>query len=173
MKADETAIRLAGVCGLYCGNCLMYRASADRDWGLRSDLARRYGHEPEDVRCLGCRARPEDCWSGFCEFKRCVMRREVEFCCECPDFQCKKLKAFFKSSPRRKLARENLKRIKEVGWERWIQEQDRRWRCPTCSHKISFRQTRCTFCGAHLKGAQGKSRSSPFPESPRHLAERP
>jgi predicted RNA-binding Zn-ribbon protein involved in translation (DUF1610 family) len=49
----------------------------------------------------------------------------------------------------RKAARE---RMACAGVDRWLEEQDARWRCPGCGARISWYARSCTGCGKDLSG---------------------
>ena len=81
---------LASPCGLYCGNCQVYRATTDR--ALVERLASRLRVSFDLVRCDGCRAQDGKIMgSPQCETYACVTQRGYKFCFQCPDFPCLKL----------------------------------------------------------------------------------
>jgi len=147
MIVKETSKIFAGVCGLYCGNCPIFRARRDGHVEFLEFLANTIG--VDEVSCDGCRS--ENCWSGDCYFKKCARERGVDFCSECPDYPCPQLLEFSEMASHRRVILENLEKIREVGWRRWIEEEDRKWRCPFCGSKVSFYNVKCPSCGAKLE----------------------
>ena len=108
-------INLAAPCGFYCGTCRHYLARAK---GLLKEKNLKHG-------CQGCRIQDKNCaW-----IKRdCVQlrKKQIAFCFECQDFPCDNLKKFDQRHLRDdKLSPiDNLLRIKKIGAEQWLQEQE-------------------------------------------------
>lgn len=46
--------------------------------------------------------------------------------------------------------RENLMNIKYYGIELWLEEQDKKWRCPSCEKPVS-EEDKCHHCGKKLR----------------------
>jgi len=120
------------VCGLNCPQCDMYRASHG-DEKARNEIVEWFkekrGKElrPEQIRCEGCRGPLEVHWSSDCEMLQCAKKKGVEYCFQCRDFPCTILKAFSSDgAAHHKRTVENLKRMKEIGLEKWIAEQDKK-----------------------------------------------
>ncbi|MEW6620637.1 MAG: DUF3795 domain-containing protein [bacterium] len=105
MKNDE-AKSLIGCCGIYCGLCNKYQSKAPS-------------------RCIGCKLGEQHSWCNI--WNCCVTKRGFETCTECSEiFSCEIFQ-------RRKVtewipAADNLRQIKEVGLEHWLQEQKERQR---------------------------------------------
>ncbi len=100
MKKSE-AENLVGCCGLYCGLCNKYQSKAPS-------------------RCIGCRLGEQHSWCSI--WNCCVKKHKFETCSDCEElFRCD---IFL----RRKVAEwipaaDNLRQIKEVGLEIWLNEQ--------------------------------------------------
>lgn len=103
MKRNE-AKGLIGCCGIYCGLCSRYQSKAPS-------------------RCIGCKLGEQHSWCSI--WNCCVKKYGFETCIECKEvFTCK---VFL----RRKVAEwipaaDNLYQIKEVGLEKWLEEQRER-----------------------------------------------
>lgn len=120
----ETGDRnLAAPCGLYCGECMMYRAK-DNPAVLEALLAR--GYKPEVVPCPGCRAVDGNCPAipHKCATYICTQEQKVDFCFECKQFPCAKLNpaADMSAAIPHNLKIYNLCFIKEQGLEKWLQQ---------------------------------------------------
>ena len=104
--------KLAAPCGLYCGNC--------------SKLLL-------DKTCHGCVCDCGQCAAGphrtACYIYRCVTERGLENCAECDDFPCTRIIQFaYDPIWRSHLpVLENLRRIRHVGVEAWLDEQEAYW----------------------------------------------
>lgn len=127
-----------GPCGVYCGACPAF-----------------------DRTCLGCGSddRQQKRSSKFsCKLRRCAFEeKDVDLCNECPEFPCKKLldklPRAHPGDPRfeyRVEVLENAERIRQVGVERWLEEQDARWTCPQCGGRVHFYHYRCSQCGIEV-----------------------
>jgi hypothetical protein len=90
------------------------------------DYYRERNVDPEKVRCDGCRTdRKGRHWSPDCEILQCcVYDRKLEFCSQCPDFPCPALEEWSRVNEYHAQAVENLKKMKEVGVEKWIEERN-------------------------------------------------
>jgi rubredoxin len=80
--------------------------------------------------------------------------KDLDLCVECNEFPCSKyvskLPGSHPDDPRfayRGEAVENLRRVQEVGFDTWLEEQDARWRCPECGGKVTFYHYKCIECG--------------------------
>ncbi len=98
------AKNLMGCCGLYCGLCSKFQSNAPS-------------------RCIGCQLGEQHSWCSI--WNCCVKKHSFETCAECEQiFQCE---IFL----RRKVAdwipaADNLRQIKKVGLESWLNEQTER-----------------------------------------------
>ena len=45
---------------------------------------------------------------------------------------------------------ENLKRIEEIGLEKWLQEQKELYTCPECGGEICLHDNECYDCGLKI-----------------------
>lgn len=129
---------LIAPCGMNCAVCSSY-------------LARKYDIKAKGVNmpyCAGCRPANRQC--GWLK-KRCrlLLKGEVKYCYECPDFPCEKLRHIdtryitnFKMS-----FLENLRNIKENGIGRFLAGQEEKWMCPECGGTICCHNGICYNCG--------------------------
>jgi len=121
-----------GACGLNCGVCDIYKAGKG-DVEKQMKNVRWFKEErnldvpPEKITCDGCTGSLDRHWSPDCGMMLCARERGVKLCSECPDFVCDKLKAFAGDGmAHHRRSVENLKRIREMGTEAWLEEQRRR-----------------------------------------------
>jgi len=113
---------LAAPCGIYCGECLAYKAKDNPE--LVEYLAAR-GLKSEKLPCPGCRKGQGDCpaLGSDCETYACVDRRGIDFCHECPVFPCTMLNP---AADRANVLPHNIKVynlcfIKEQGLAKWLE----------------------------------------------------
>ncbi len=144
-------LSLVGRCGLFCGTCGIYRAYKDNGAYLEK-VARSFDCAPELVRCEGCQALTPDCWGNGCKIVICLRKKGLEFCYECGELDgCGKFSEL--SDGYMELGinlRGNMERIRTGDTERWLDEEDMRWRCGSCGEPISCHMEECNQCGAGL-----------------------
>ena len=126
-KADLT---LVGYCGIYCTRCDIHQACTANDRAKQREIADWINHHfdadctAEQIRCSGCRGPLEEHWSVGCKVRICASRKGVETCAECDEYgECRTLESFYKGGEYES-ARRNLERIKEIGLEAWLREQE-------------------------------------------------
>jgi hypothetical protein len=131
-------INLAAPCGLYCGICRQFLVLKK---GLFEEKGLKRG-------CEGCRIRHKNC--AFIRRDCPALKKdEIDFCYECEKFPCDNLKKIDKGYRERWSVSliENLKRIKSIGAEEWLQEQKELYTCPECGGEICLHDTECFDCG--------------------------
>jgi hypothetical protein len=130
---------LISFCGLYCDLCdsrarIPARASALLDAlvaaGHEHGAADRPGFEvfwtylvglaEADGVCRGCRAMGE---ALGCEISRCARERGVEICVFCGDYPCARVEEMLSQFP---ALRAEHARLRELGVDAWLEEQDER-----------------------------------------------
>ena len=140
--ASMTAVMIAP-CGMNCGICI--------------------GHLREENACPGCRLMnaTNRKYVKKCRLKLCD-KRDGKYCLACIDFPCKKLAALDKRY-REKYGMseiENLLFIKEYGIRKFIEKEQKRWKCRKCGQLMSCHRDECLECGADkdqtLKGSNAQ-----------------
>ncbi len=67
----------------------------------------------EDFHCNGCRSNKTQCWTPDCWIRECcVNNKNLEYCYECQEFPCIKLKKWANKSERYGTALNQLKKMK-------------------------------------------------------------
>ena len=110
--------------------------------------------------CAGCRPRDKKCafLKKGCEL---LLENKVEYCYECPDFPCSKLRRLDKRYQANfKMGMiENLEYIKEHGINRFIDREYNKWKCMECDGVICCHSGICFNCGIEkLKNKKNKYR---------------
>lgn len=146
-EAEKPKARCDSYCGLYCGACPNM---------LKSQAAKK----PEDVKCLGCKSGKTAKWCSKCKIKDCAQANGVEFCSECEAYPCPKLDDFHNcGKDYRLLAAKNLEAIQEKGGDAWLKEQKKRWTCPTCKARFSWRDEVCPKCRKDLLSCKDEAKA--------------
>jgi hypothetical protein len=132
---------LVGCCGIYCGACFAYRGTIRqkavelRDvlnkekfrkivtafgWmGNYSEFSKFLSHL-KSLKCEGCGAGGGNPW---CNIRKCCQKKVFISCAECSEFSCKKLDWMIRRYNKWNLR--NLERIREIGIEKWLKEQEK------------------------------------------------
>jgi len=135
-------------CGLYCGACELMNAFRD---GKQEEKAKEWNMKPEDIKCYGCKSGDPSNWCNECEFKSCAEEKGVDFCGECIEYPCQMLKDFqADKAVHHSSVLRGCDRIKEIGMEKWLDEQDQRWSCVKCGTPSTWYREKCEKCGSHL-----------------------
>ena len=126
---------LIAPCGINCGVCKFYLATIK---GL---------YKSKKSGCIGCIPRNKGCtYQGGCEP---LKKREVRFCFECTDFPCKQLTKLNKrySTKYHTNLVDNLLNIEKHGINKWLREEEQRWKCNKCGGTVSIHTHSCFDCG--------------------------
>jgi hypothetical protein len=134
-----SAIPEVTYCGLYCPNCgarchLPQRAAAlieemkvgeYDEWGHSLEGFTpfwKFLHGLADV-SVPKRCREETCGAPNCGMRKCAKEKGIDACPLCDDYPCGMIQEFAKSNPTLIF---DGKRMKEIGMQAWIAEQDAR-----------------------------------------------
>jgi hypothetical protein len=137
-------------CGMNCALCSGYLA-------LKNDVKNK---GIKMIHCQGCRPRNKKCafLKGHCSK---LTKGEVTFCFECSGFPCDRLRTMdnrYRSRYRMSMI-ENLNFIKENGMEKFLEDQEKTWKCQSCGELISCHNGLCFNCDLEmLKHRQQKYR---------------
>ena len=137
--------KLISSCGMNCAICASYLAQ-------KNDVKSKGVRMPY---CIGCRPRNKNC--AFLK-KRCVKlaKGEVTFCFECESFPCDSLLTIdgrYRNRYRMSMI-ENLNFIKDNGIKKFLEEQEKTWRCQTCGELISCHNGLCFICDLEKLGSK-------------------
>ena len=95
------------VCGLNCARCKL----------------------TAEGKCPGCRI-PER-WSQDCHFFPCAEAKGHRYCFECDEVPCERVEEFASDGyEHHRLAVENMKKMRQLGLEEWIAQQEKPMFCP-------------------------------------------
>lgn len=128
---------LIAPCGMNCALCSGYLALKHdvRAKGIRM------------IQCVGCRPRNKKC--AFLK-KQCskLSKGEVTFCYECKSFPCNRLRTIderYRSRYRMSMIG-NLQFIREHGIQKFLEEQEKSWKCKSCGEMICCHNGLCFNC---------------------------
>lgn len=101
--------------------------------------------------CAGCRPRNKNCaWLK----KRCELlgNNKIKYCYECIDFPCRNL-THIDERYRRYYHMSmimNLEFLRKNGVKRFLEGEERKWKCPNCGGVISCHNGICFDCGLDM-----------------------
>ena len=160
IKDSKAKVHLAAACGTYCGACPAYLAKHGDDnlKKLRQQMKHASGpgippwNWMNGLVCDGCLSGGR--LAGHCQM--CNIRlhalktQENKRCTDCKDLPCHRIKSLINMG--RYLHRDeylpNLKKMREMGVEKWVKYEEERWRCPKCGMPMSWYDAECVGCGA-------------------------
>ncbi|KUO76384.1 MAG: hypothetical protein APF77_06710 [Clostridia bacterium BRH_c25] len=143
IKPDK---RLAAICGLFCPSCTIYIGSKE-DFDRLKKLSIRLNQSIEETRCEGCRSKKRTSYCKTCKMAVCAQKRRIDFCIECNDYPCDNLKEFQSLYAHRIELWQSQERIKEAGYEKWLEEMTEHFSCPKCGAINSAFDLACRKCG--------------------------
>ena len=122
--ADRKA--LTAPCGLDCFNCEIFEKNLTAEFA--GWIHEKTGAALDDIPCKGCRQQNGQHYhlpQKGCATLNCVKAKGVEFCCDCQDFPCLLLAPLAEKADvyPHNMKVYNLCRIKNIGLERWIEEE--------------------------------------------------
>jgi len=86
-----------------------------------------------------------------CVLRSCALGKGLTHCAQCSNFPCQELVDFSNDGlPHHSEVLDNVRRVRDVGIEAWMAEQEKRWRCPNCGDAIDWYATQCAGCSASL-----------------------
>ncbi|MFA6222611.1 MAG: DUF3795 domain-containing protein [Desulfomonilaceae bacterium] len=150
-------------CGLYCGVCAIYIAHRDNNIKLKGRLVNLYkGGTPDkgtlpnseslsigDIQCRGCLSEERFMHCRQCEIRNCTKDKGYTGCHQCNEFPCHYIDNFSMTVGKKVILRAIPYR-REVGDEKWVQDEEARYICPECGNKIFRGAAKCNQCKAQL-----------------------
>ncbi len=140
---------LVGRCGLYCGACSIYIAERFSP-SMRERIAAGAKCLPEQVRCNGCGALTPECWGNGCKIVICTNERGHGSCHECEEFTsdtCEKFGRISKGYLEEGVdLKDNLRRISSGATDVWLDENRKRFTCPSCGAALTVHNDECPQC---------------------------
>ena len=150
MEVDQ---RLVAPCGLYCGVCGMYYATRDNNEKFLNRLLAVYqGKLPgmetvmvDDLKCEGCLSERPSTFCRVCAIKDCTRRESYAGCHECDDFPCEHVDNFPMPGGKKVILRA-IPYWRVHGTEQWVEDEEARYVCPACGHRLFRGAKRCNVC---------------------------
>ena len=152
--------KLAAPCGLYCGACSTYIARKRGDEAALTAVAKRVAENrgwtikpEEDLVCAGCLSSQLAIFCRRCAMRACAFEKGITYCSQCSDFPCQIIIDFNNDGrPHHSEVLTNVRCQQEIGIDAWLNEQEKRWRCPDCGCATEWYDTKCPQCTAAIAG---------------------
>jgi len=140
-------------CGLYCGVCGILYATRNNDDKFKERLVGVYkGNLPgsesfsaADIYCEGCLSEKPFLFCRLCPIKDCAKEKGYAGCHQCSDFPCRFINEFPVPVGKKVILRA-IPHWRQVGTEKWAQDEETRYLCPGCGHKLFRGAKRCNKC---------------------------
>lgn len=136
---------LLAPCGLYCGVCGILIAHRDGNEKFKQKLSGVYGLPAEKIKCKGCKSDDVFVYCHSCPIKSCTEKLGYEGCHECGDFPCEFIENFPMPVGKKVMLRA-IPQWKEWGTEKWVEEEEKRYHCPSCGSPLFRGAKRCRNC---------------------------
>ncbi len=124
-------------CGMNCKLCVAYQFK-------EKDLNKKGFHRKY---CPGCIPRGKNCkyMANKCEL---VGKGKLRFCYECEEFPCKRLKSLDKRyhTKYHMSMIKNLEFIRKYGMDKFLKQEEKKWKCPECGDVICCHNGLCLSC---------------------------
>jgi hypothetical protein len=135
---NEMRKELIAPCGMNCRLCIGYQREKNKCSGCRNEIDIRYVTK-------GCVS---------CIIKNCpeIKKSQTGFCFECDKMPCRRLKQLdkrYKTKYHMSML-ENLINIKEQGIDKFLENEEMRWKCPKCGNVVSVHRAACTKCNEKI-----------------------
>lgn len=145
-QKEEKNLKIAGICGLYCGGCTVYIGTKEDPHRL-GYLANRTGQRIEELKCEGCRSNRLSGYCKTCHMKECAREKGVDFCGDCESYPCEEIKNFQKELPHRWDLFESMTYLKKNGLDKWYEQMKEDYSCKSCGETNSAYDLKCRKCG--------------------------
>ena len=145
----EVKKELAAPCGLYCGVCAVYIADRDNNTKFKERLTTVYNLPVEEIQCEGCLSERPIIFCQNCSIKACTEKKGIEGCHQCADFPCQFINDF-PIDVGKKVIMRAIPTWRELGTEKWMEEEEKRYLCPHCGYPVFRGVKRCRQCGNEL-----------------------
>ena len=145
----EDKKKLAAPCGLYCGVCAVFIAHKDNNIKFKERLKDVYGVTVDEIKCQGYLSDKLFVYCQACPIRSCTFEKGIEGCHQCGDFPCHFIEDFPLPVGKKVMLRA-IPTWSELGTERWMEGEEKRYHCPHCSYAVFRGVQKCRNCQSPL-----------------------
>ena len=134
MTTKGFSTELIAPCGMNCRICIGY-------------FGYTMSGEKRKMQCIGCNPSGKSC-AHLKKYCAKLKKKEIEYCYECLDFPCEQLQKLDMKYRKRfdYSTVANLEYIRDKGMKKFLQEQEERYKCPSCQGVICVHNGKCYSC---------------------------
>lgn len=132
-------------CGLYCGVCGVMIANRDGNEKFKEKLAGFYGVSPNEITCMGCMSDTKAVFCEVCHIRSCNQEKGYEGCYQCDEWPCQYINEFPVPVGKKVIMRA-IPQWRELGTEKWVEEEKKRYLCPSCGYELFRGAKNCRNC---------------------------
>lgn len=136
---------LLAPCGLYCGVCAVLIAHREDNRKFKELLSSVYGCTADEIACEGCLSDRRFVFCRQCKVRSCVQDKGYEGCRQCGEFPCDNINNFPIDVGKKVILRA-IPEWRELGTEKWVESEERRYLCPHCGNSLFRGAKRCRNC---------------------------
>ena len=147
---DDVKKELLAPCGLYCGVCRIYLAHKNNNLEFKKEILptlNSFGvNSVDDIACTGCLS--DGIVFHFCQtcpIKECIKVKGIEGCYQCNEFPCRTITDWPDPSDKKVMLRA-IPAWRNLGTEKWVEEEERRYKCPKCGNQLFHGVKQCNKC---------------------------
>ena len=125
---------LIAPCGMNCRICIAF-------------LGYTMSGNKRKMNCIGCNPSGKSC-THLKKYCKKLTKKEIKYCYECNDFPCKQIQKLDDKYRKRfdMSTIDNLRYIKENGMKKFLQKQEKKYKCSKCGGVICVHNGKCYFC---------------------------
>jgi hypothetical protein len=134
MTTKDFSEELIAPCGINCRICIAY-------------FGYTMSGKKSKKQCIGCNPSGKSC-AHLKKYCAKLRKKEIEYCYECSDFPCEHLQRIDTAYRDRFYVSlvANLEYIRDNGMKKFLQEQEERYKCPSCQEVICVHNGKCYSC---------------------------
>jgi hypothetical protein len=149
-------LHLAAACGTYCGACPAYLNKHGKkrkrvSSGPKKDSIDNFVDMMDKLLCDGCLSGGTlAAHCRTCNIRLCAANKQPDSrCSDCKELPCYRMTDLIKQGgyPHRQEYLPNLEKTRQMGVEKWVQYEVKRWRCTKCGLPMSWYDAQCAECG--------------------------